>query len=980
MFYRMIEQKRDQWFVSEECTVRTLVDYIINAGQMRDAQVEAIKTYLFLKIACGCRPLSELFTAGSFNTLDIGELSLPDSVKDFLRQNPVAAALYEYASQTNDSGEQVSKKLQEQIAKDPASIDYPKFFTDALYGVSYTDYLFSLPMGAGKTYLMAAFIYLDLYFAANEPTNPAFAHNFIIFAPSGLKSSVVPSLRTIQNFNPAWVLPEPAASEIKRTIIFEVLDQAKTAKKSNKTKNPNVQKIANHQPLDELFGLVAVTNAEKVILDRIQENKGQVSLFEDSDDEADRQANELRNLIGKLPSLAIFIDEVHHAVSDEIKLRAVINKWNRSFSFGNLDFSNLTLKTRKTITNVIGFSGTPYLEKAEKVEVVKGLSVATAEITNIVYYYPLIEGVGNFLKRPVVKIAEQADSARIIENGVRAFLDTYKDTIYPDGTTAKLGIYCGTISKLEELVYPLVLRIVKEYGLNETSILRFYRESSSKDPNAKKYKAPADSQMEFDILDKAISKKRIVLLVQIGKEGWDCHSLTGIVLSQEGDCPKNMVLQTSCRCLRQVVKGAPETALIYLNDSNAEMLNEELQQTQHISLKEFAAADHSKTLINRYNRMDHLKLPKIDFYQLAVRYTEEQTEELAPEKYIPAAADGAKTDSAIIYTTDFSMKTTGIEEDTAERGTEHAGFDAWLYGIVKGSFGTLTMSELTPYRKLLRTLFDTITYETNGSRTFSSRYDRARVEANIRKAFAEKRSFRTSEEVIPQEASLLTMAAKHETLYTEKPKDYYPDQKTVENIVLDDQGKLKMKPEIAAAIAALEADASAANRAIADTLRKQNSAHPQKDRSFHYLPYHTDSGFEQVFLGEVLAYPQLEQLGLEVYYNGDGSMTEFRIKCYKQCASRWLYIGIYTPDFLILQRKDGKIHKAIIVETKGEIYANDPTFKDKRRFTETEFLRQNNKAFGYARFDYLYLEDTMPEHERIVTVQNKIMSFFGMIK
>ena len=75
------------------------------------------------------------------------------------------------------------------------------------YGVSYTDYLFSLPMGAGKTYLMAAFIYLDLYFATNEPHNPAFAHNFIIFAPSGLKSSVVPSLKTVQNFNPAWIIP-----------------------------------------------------------------------------------------------------------------------------------------------------------------------------------------------------------------------------------------------------------------------------------------------------------------------------------------------------------------------------------------------------------------------------------------------------------------------------------------------------------------------------------------------------------------------------------------------------------------------------------------------------------------------------------------------------------------------------------------------------------------------------------------------------
>ena len=182
-------------------------------------------------------------------------------------------------------------------------------------------------MGAGKTYLMAAFIYLDLYFAMNEPQAPAFAHNFIIFAPSGLKSSVVPSLKTIQKFDPAWVIPEPSASAIKRMLSFEVLDQNKTANKSNKTKNPNVQKIANHQPLSELFGLVAVTNAEKVILDRIQEKDGQISWFDESNDDKDRQANELRNLIGKLPALSIFIDEVHHAVSDEIKLRAVVNHW-----------------------------------------------------------------------------------------------------------------------------------------------------------------------------------------------------------------------------------------------------------------------------------------------------------------------------------------------------------------------------------------------------------------------------------------------------------------------------------------------------------------------------------------------------------------------------------------------------------------------------------------------------------------------------
>ena len=495
MFYKMIENKCTQWYESERCTVKNLIEYIEKTGQMRDAQIEAIKVYLFLKIACECKPLTQLFRQGFFNSIDLNEIELSKSTREYLFQNPAAAALFEYACLTNDKGEQVSEKLEKQIKKDPTGIDYNEFFRNAFYGVSYTDYLFSLPMGAGKTYLMAAFIYLDLYFAYNEPTNPAFAHNFIIFAPSGLKSSVVPSLKTIQNFNPSWILPEPAATDIKRMISFEVLDQSKTAKKSNKTKNPNVQKITNHQPLSELFGLVAVTNAEKVILDRIQEKQGQINMFEESEDDKDRQANELRNLIGKLPSLSIFIDEVHHAVSDEIKLRAVVTRWAQNH----------------TVNSVIGFSGTPYLDKVEKIKVVDSLSIGTAEITNIVYYYPLIDGVGNFLKRPVVKIADIADSSLIIEKGVREFLDTYKDTVYADGLTAKLGIYCGTIEKLEEIVYPQVSRIVAEYGLGTDVILKFHKGN-------KQYKMSADSQMQFDILDKSISKIRIVLLVQIGTD------------------------------------------------------------------------------------------------------------------------------------------------------------------------------------------------------------------------------------------------------------------------------------------------------------------------------------------------------------------------------------------------------------------------------------------------------------------------------
>ena len=779
MFHRMINAARDRWLCSASCTVNHLVDYIVQTDRMRDAQIEALKTYLFLKIECGNKPLAVLFMQGKFNSLDLDDAELSKTARVYLKENPGSAALLEYAQLKNDFGQQVSEKLEKQIKKAPESIDYAKYFSDAFYSLTYTDYLFSLPMGAGKTYLMAAFIYLDLYYALNEPMNKAFAHNFIIFAPSGLKTSVVPSLRTIQRFNPTWVIPEPSATEIKRKMLFEVLDQGKAANKSNKTKNPNVQKIANHQPLSDLFGLVAVTNAEKVIYDRIEKEDMQLSMYSENEQAQIRQSKELRGIIGKIPSLSIFIDEVHHAVSEDIKLRKVVSNWS---------------KTDK-VNSVIGFSGTPYLDAAKKIDVTDTLSVASAEISNIVYYYPLINGIGNFLKKPVVKISDITNSARIIEDGVRDFLDTYRDTLYEGGIAAKLGIYCGTIEKLEQTVFPLVSGIAAEYGLPADSILRFHKGN-------KEYPQPPDSQFQFDILDKAESMIRIILLVQIGKEGWDCRSLTGIILSQEGDCPQIMTLQTSCRCLRQVVKGMPETALIYLNASNADTLGAQLQKQQHISLKEFSSADNSKTLIKRYDRTDYLKLPPVKFYQLKISQGEITIEKANPHEALAHAANNAET-SHTVKTQDIEQNLLGITIDDEERGDTPATFTPWLYGIVKSSFGFLSMEQLQEYEEVLHDVFSKITYQRNGIRYFSSKYDRTLVEANIRKGFCDKRGFATTEELIPNEAKLLNIANFTSIIETDSPKNYYPAQPIVENIMLDDAGKLRMSEKDEAAAAAL---------------------------------------------------------------------------------------------------------------------------------------------------------------------------------
>lgn len=620
----------------------------------------------------------------------------------------------------------------------------------------------------------------------------------------------------------------------------------------------------------------------------------------------------------------------------------------------------------KTVNSVIGFSGTPYLQKVERVEVAKGLSVGTIEITNIVHFYPLIKGVGDFLKKPIVKIETNADSEVIIENGLREFLNTYVNTTYEDGTVAKLGIYCGTIEKLEEIVYPLVSTIAQEYGISSSQILKFHKGN-------KKYPQPVDSQMQYDMLDYPMSKIRIVLLVQIGKEGWDCRSLTGIILSQEGDCPNNMVLQTSCRCLRQVVKGKVETALIYLNEKNAEKLDKQLQQQHHISIQEIQTADNEKKTIKRYNRMDRLKLPNVDFYQMKVQYDTLVTEKSKPSEGISNAISNAHNVIGIIRTTDFTMKDGIRSVDDKERGTQVANFNIWINNISKRGFGYPSVDDLFKFSDGLQSIFQKITYEKNGISFFSSKYDTEMIEAAIRKAFHDKRTFKTSEEVIPEEASLLNIENFHEEIRTDKVKDYYPDYIVVEKIIDEDNGKLKPDKKNQQLI---ELARETNNTQILTALLQQFVSHNNKDRSFHYLPYRTDSKFEQVFLKEVLSLDVLEELGLEIYYNGDSSLTEFKIKCYEKINKNWRYVGIYTPDFLIIQRKEDKISKAIIVETKGQIYANDPTFKQKKNFMQEYFVSLNNKQFGYERFDYLYLEDTLSDNDRILKTHDKIKKFF----
>ena len=957
MFYKILQKKRNEWLRRSDCPIETLLSYIECRGMMRDAQIDAIKTYLFLKIECKNKPLWRLFTEGDFLTIDLDTVSLTVKARTILEKNKAAATLYEYACLHDDKGKTIAPALRRYIEDFPDKIDYVGVFKKIFYDVDYPDYIFSLPMGAGKTYLMAAFIYLDLYFSLNEPDNPAFAHNFIILAPSGLKSSIIPSIKNIQDFDPTWILPDPAASQIKNEIQFEILDAQKTAQKSNLVKNPNAQKINSHLTSDYVRGLVAVTNAEKVILDKYDKNN-ELSFLSKKELKELEISNELRSIVGKVPHLSVFIDEVHHASDSDIKLRQVVSRWTKG----------------KTFNCVLGFSGTPYLSSADSVSISPDLSLQNKNLANVVYYYPLIEGVGNFLKRPTIKISNGGYDA-IVRKGITDFLDTYGNLMYANGTCAKLAIYCGRIDVLEENIYPIAAELVSKYGLIPTDTILKYHGGN------KQYSVPEGVATEFASLDTKISKIKIILLAQIGKEGWDCKSLTSIILPQKGACPQKMVLQTSCRCLRQVEKKAKETALIWLNEDNAKILNKELDKQQHTSIEELNRGGSAKLhTLQRFSRMEKLRVPPIDFFQLKVSYlTLVLEEELNTPKELQRDDILSTSDLQLISQQNLKGE---IESKTVEQlqDDEHdipITFNSWLHLICKESFGTLFMAQLKKYGTALQTIFDTITETRNGIYFLKGEYNQMAVRSNVRKAFIPRRSIDVKEEVIPETAELLQIKNFHSTIEVANTSKYFPDQEQVLKIVDADKGKKQLKAEIQAIIDKLKTLGNQEQpiRVLLENPDNYESTESNiNNKTYHYLPYRFDSSFEKDYFSYSLQ-TIIRNKQLEFYFNGDKNLTEFKIRCYKKHGKYWSPLGNYTPDFLVISRDEqDAIKQILIIETKGEGFA--AKFAERRQFVEEEFVKLNNERFGYNRFSFLYIEDTMTPAEQDKKTITAINQFF----
>ena len=175
--YSLIRSKTETWVKLEKENNQSIINntlkHIENFGKLRPPQKEAIETYLWIKFVGENKWLADMVREGLL--YDDTMAQEYDNYHTF-KENYLTQFLNQFFLD-NDL-----KNLHKKLVNDPngTSINWNILLDELLHNFDYSNYLFSLPMGAGKTFLMACFIYLDLYFSTLFKNDNRFAYNFVV--------------------------------------------------------------------------------------------------------------------------------------------------------------------------------------------------------------------------------------------------------------------------------------------------------------------------------------------------------------------------------------------------------------------------------------------------------------------------------------------------------------------------------------------------------------------------------------------------------------------------------------------------------------------------------------------------------------------------------------------------------------------------------------------------------------------------------
>lgn len=504
------------------------------------------------------------------------------------------------------------------------------------YRESYPNYIYALTMGLGKTILMGTCIFYEFLLAKKYPKDKRFCHNALVFAPD---KTVLQSLREIMIFDKTKVVPPEYARVLDSNIKFHFLDESGTVL---------------HTIDDSDFNII-ISNTQKIIIKkkRKEATPGEVlfgsnsSLLsavyggDDSEDDAWDDSTLMDNQrfkkLCRLPQLGVYVDEAHHLFGADLEKQIRSSGANKT---SLRDTINL-LAANTSIVACYNYTGTPY--------------VKNQLLPEVVYAYGLRESIWNGYLKDADPIGfENVKSDEFLNATVTKFWQKYGGKIY-DNLNPKLAIYAANVDEAVNEVVPALEEILTRLEIPTTSILLNVGDSKyTKDEDIRNFN-------NLDVPGSEGNEKQFVVLVEKGKEGWNCRSLFGVALYRS---PKSkiFVLQATMRCLRAITDERL-TATIFLSKENYDTLDDELHKNFNMEIsdiKNTSTDDHHKYQVRVLPPPRSIRLKRVWH-----EYTVSSKEYSTPVDFGLVGADLSKY-SSVMYERDSIANDTSTKQSNAD--------------------------------------------------------------------------------------------------------------------------------------------------------------------------------------------------------------------------------------------------------------------------------------------------------------------------
>ncbi|MDC3415106.1 DEAD/DEAH box helicase family protein [Aquibacillus sp. 3ASR75-11] len=439
------------------------------------------------------------------------------------------------------------------------------------FAQEYPNYIFSLTMGTGKTILMATCIFYEFLLANKFPKDKKYCHNALVFAPD---KTVLQSLKEIQTFDRSKVVPPEYLNWLNTHLKIHFLeDTGTTLNTIDRSKFniiiSNTQKIILKRQHKEKSGVEKLFSTPSYSQDSVYDQNADLYGFDQPEDEGELIENQRFLKLTRLEQLGIYVDEAHHSFGNALAKDMGLKKAKTSL---RLTINEISKSLEESGTSVVGcynYTGTPYAGKEIFPEVV--------------YAYGLKAAIDNqYLKEVTVNGYSNTKSIEFLRIVIKDFWDKYGEN-RREGLLPKIAIFGSKIEEIQNELKPAVEQILQELNITNDKILVNVGDSKL---------TTNDDIREFNRLDSPNSEKQFVLLVNKGREGWNCRSLFGVALYRKPRS-KIFVLQATMRCLR-AIGNIQERANVYLSDENMSILQDELQQNFRLNIDDLKNKSENK--------------------------------------------------------------------------------------------------------------------------------------------------------------------------------------------------------------------------------------------------------------------------------------------------------------------------------------------------------------------------------------------------